>query len=193
MKNEIWKDIKNYPYYQVSNLGRVKSLQRERVIGNNKYIQEERILKNEIIQGYVYVYLCKNNKNKGTRVHKIVMETFVPDRSNFKSMPDEDRNKINLDNLVINHIDENKLNNRVDNLEWCTSKYNANYGERKNNIAKSRHKPIIQYDLQGNYIKTWDSIIEASNELNIIDTSICKCLKGKRNKAGGYIWRYADE
>lgn len=203
MKNEIWKDIyfieKGIVYdyrglYQVSNLGRVKSLQRQRVIGNNKYIQEEKILKQEKNKnGYIYVHLCKNNVCKGFRLHKIAIEVFIPDKSNFKSMPDEDRNKVNLDDLEINHIDENKQNNNISNLEWCTHKYNIYHGEHNNKIARSKYKRIKQYDLKGNYIKTWNSLIEASNKLNIIDTSICKCLKGKRNKAGGYIWRYADE
>ena len=178
MKNEIWVNVKNYPNYQVSNFGEVKSLQRQRILGKNKFIQNERILKQHIINGYAYVYLTKNSKTKGFRVHRLVAENFIDNPNNYP---------------CINHKDENKLNNRVDNLEWCTNKYNNNYGSFKKKIANSRYKKINQYDLDNNYIKTWDSLKQASEKLNIIETSISKCLNGVRKKAGNYIWRFVDE
>jgi hypothetical protein len=123
MNNEIWKPIKGYEgKYQVSNLGRVKSL-------NYNRSGKEKILKPILSHnGYLLVKLSKNGKTKNFRINRLVVETFIPDKNNFKSMPDEDRNKINLNNLKVNHIDENIKNNNIENLEWCTHKYNMNYG-----------------------------------------------------------------
>lgn len=178
MKNEIWKTIDGFDNYQISNLGRVKSLRRNRVIGLNKFVQEEKILKQHIINGYSYVYLSKESKIKGFRVHRLVAKAFIDNPNNYP---------------CINHKNEIKTDNNVENLEYCTNKYNNNYGNFKNKIAKTRYKIINQYDLQGNFIKKWNSIKQASEELNIIESSISKCLKGIRNKAGNYIWRYENE
>ena len=147
MENEIWKTVKNYPNYLISNLGNVKSVQRTRIIGRNKFVQKEKILKQHILNGYAYVYLTKNSEIKGFRVHRLVAEAFIP---NINEYP------------CVNHKDEDKTNNCVDNLEWCTHKYNNNYGDFKNKIAKSRYKKVNQHDLEGNYIKTWNSLKQAS-------------------------------
>lgn len=179
--NEVWKDVEGYEgLYQVSNLGRVKSLQRITKIRHAIRIEKEKILKQHknIKSGYMYVYLSNNGKNKGFRIHRLVAETFIP---NPNDLPQ------------INHKDENKENNNVDNLEWCTAKYNCNYGSFIEKNKKAKYKKIIQYDLKCNYINTWNSVKEASIKLNILNTSISKCLKEKRNKAGGYIWKYFEE
>ncbi len=105
---EIWKDIKNYEgIYQVSNYGNVKRLY-------GKGARYERIIKpNTTNKNYYFVVLCKNGIRNYCRVHRLVAETFIP----------------NPDNLpCVNHKDENKQNNNVENLEWCTIKYNTNYG-----------------------------------------------------------------
>lgn len=107
--NEIWKDIKGYEgKYQVSNLGRVKSLQRW---SGTKYYNREYVLNNYLNKnnGYVYVYLTKNNKSKNIRLHKLVAEHFIDNPNNYSQ---------------INHIDGNKENNQANNLEWCDSSYN---------------------------------------------------------------------
>lgn len=174
---EIWKDIKGYEgLYQVSNLGRVKSLKRITKIPNAKRIEKEKILKSHVNKesGYIYVILCSKGKTKGFRVHRLVAQTFIPNPNNLPQ---------------VNHKDEYKSNNCVDNLEWCSSKYNNNYGNKRIKSQKARYKKIIQCDLEGNYIKTWNSIKQASEVLNISNTSISKCLNNKRNKAGNYIWK----
>lgn len=182
--NEIWKDIKDYEgLYQVSNLGRVKSLEKEHKINNNKtYLLKEKILKNMIDKnGYNYVHLSKNNIQKRKAIHRLVMEAFIP---NINNLP------------CINHKDENKTNNCIDNLEWCSYSYNNNYGTKKekqslkikNNIKRS--KKVIQYSLQKSIINEYPSLREAERQTNIKYTDILRCYKGKRKTAGGYIWKY---
>lgn len=111
---EIWKDIKNYEnFYQVSNLGRIKRL--ERITCDGRKIKE--LIKKPTLSNnhYLMVWLQLNNNTKAYLVHRLVAETFIP---NPNSLPQ------------VNHKDENKLNNCVDNLEWCTNKYNNNYGSK---------------------------------------------------------------
>ena len=134
MNDEEWKDIPGYEgLYQASNLGRIKSIDRY-VKGHNW--NKEKILqlkKGKILSpaidtyGYYIVGLSKNNKLKSIRVHRLIAETFIPNKLDFKSMNDEIRENINIKKLHVNHIDENKLNNKVNNLEWCTHKYNQNW------------------------------------------------------------------
>ena len=133
MSKEIWKDIDGYEgLYQVSNLGRIKALARER---NNQYSNKEIILKQSNDGcGYFQVVLNKDGKRKGFKIHKLVAQIFL-DKRNFKCMPYEDRETIDLDNLEVNHINEfEKYNNSVDNLEWCTRLYNCNYGTRNQRV-----------------------------------------------------------
>lgn len=146
MNNEIWKNIKGYEeLYQVSNLGNVRSLDRF-VYDFNSKSKSKRFKKGKILKVkqtgklYLSAFLSKNNILKKFFVHRLVAEHFI-DKTDFKCMPNEDKNKINLDNLFINHIDENPLNNQADNLEWCTIAYNNNYGNRIkkfNNTIKKR-------------------------------------------------------
>ena len=166
---EIWKDKKDYEgHYQVSNFGRVKSIK----------FGKEIILKQHINKGgYYYVCLLKNGKHKNYYVHRLVAEAFID----------------NPDNLPqVNHKDENKTNNSVDNLERCTNEYNHNYGTINERISQSQSKPVLQYDLNGNLIKEWKSINECGrNGFNQGD--ICKCCNGKRKTAKGFIWVYKNE
>lgn len=184
---EIWKDIPDYEgFYQVSNLGNILSL-------NYKRTKRPRLKKpTKHNTGYMVVVLYANKKHKQYLVHDLVMETFSPDKSNFKSMPCEDRCKIDLNKLEINHKDENKLNNNLDNLEWCTRKYNSNYGTRISRVIASQCKQVLQYDLRGNFIKSWESVHAIDRELNIPEGNISACCLYKRKTAGGYIWRYTD-
>lgn len=182
--NEIWRDIPNFEgLYQVSNLGRVKALEKyvNAGIKNNSEVKRKgRILKQYNKGGYLEVSLMKNNKRHYFKVHRLVATAFIP---NFCNLPQ------------VNHIDENKLNNNVDNLEWCTSKYNCNYGKRNNLIAQnSSFKPIKinQYDLDNNLLNTFDSISSASRYYG------CKPITIRRycsniTKCKDYIWRYADK
>ena len=182
---EIWKDIKGYEgLYQVSNLGRVKSL---KFLSNvhKKYYDREKILKTgKDIRGYDVVILCRNGVQKGFKVHRLVAEAFIP---NPNDLPQ------------VNHIDENKENNCVSNLEFCTNKYNSGYGTRNERISKTMtnnskiSKKVNQYDKQGNFIKEWVSLQEAGRQTKINVRNICSCCKGKYKTAGGYIWKYKEQ
>jgi hypothetical protein len=167
---ETWKDVKDYEYlYQISNLGNVKSLHYS---GGKK----EKILKfSKDKDGYLQVNLTKNKKHKNYKVHRLVALNFIP----------------NPDNLPqVNHKDENKQNNKVDNLEWCTNKYNNNYGT-KNDWNK---KSIIKFDLEDNIIEIYDSIQEAIKDLQIKNHAhISECCHHKRKKAYGYKWGFYNE
>ena len=135
MNNEIWKDIKGYEgLYQVSNLGNVRSLDRF-VYDFNSSSKNKRFKKGKLLKVrqtgklYLSAFLSKNNILKKYFVHRLVAEHFV-DKNNFKCMASENKNNVDLNYLFINHIDENPLNNKADNLEWCTIAYNNNYGNR---------------------------------------------------------------
>lgn len=176
---EKWKDIKDYEgLYQVSNCGRIKSL-----INNNfKYKhKKEIILKQYLRTGYMNVILYDfNGKPKTKRVNRLVAQTFIPNTENKPT---------------VNHKDENKLNNCVDNLEWATMQEQNIYGTRIERIKNKLYKKVIQFDEQGNQIKIWNSILEAENTLKIAKGKITCCCQKQygRKTAGGYRWEYANE
>lgn len=167
--NEIWKDITGYKgLYQVSNFGRVRSLPKK-----NRYYTK--IIRQEIDwKGYVRVQLIKDNKEKWFKVHRLVAEAFIPNPNNYPQ---------------VNHKDENKLNNCVDNLEWCDCTYNNNYGTRNKQVSYKLSKPVIQYDIEGNFIREFNSISEVQNN-GFNPTAISQCCKGKIKTSGGYKWDY---
>lgn len=180
---EIWKDIEGYEgLYQVSNLGRVKSLPKQH---GRRYWNNEFILKqNKSNNGYVCVILQKNKIKYRKSIHRLVASAFIP---NFENKPQ------------INHKDGNKLNNCIDNLEWVTASENQIHS-RKNGLqvsvsGENHHssKIINQYDLDGNFIKQWKCIRKVCELFNISPNCMYRCLINKRKEAGGYIWRYADE
>ena len=176
---EIWKDIKGYEgIYQVSNLGKVKSL-------NYKRGKHEKEIKQALnSRGYLEVGLF-NGKVKTHRVHRLVAQTFIPNPEN----KDE-----------VNHIDGNKKNNAVSNLEWNTSKENVHHAwenklicfskESRRKAGISRQKPCLQYDKNNHLIKRWDSLKQASKELGICKSTISMCLNGRYETAGGYVWKF---
>ena len=97
----------------------------------------------------------------------------------------------NTENLpCINHKDENPFNNCLDNLEWCTHSYNTNYGSCIKRRSSKLYKHIYQYSLDNNFIREYESIVDAKNSNNIDASSITKCAMGKRKSAGGFIWKY---
>lgn len=163
---EIWKPIKDFEgHYQVSNFGRVKSIK----------FGKEIILKQNIRRGYYYVGLSKNGKVKYFQVHRLVAEAFLP----------------NTDNLPqVNHKDENKLNNNVDNLEFCDNKYNSNFGTRNERISKRHSKPVLQYTLDSQFVREWESATQAEREGGFVSGSIAACCRGKLKKHHNFIFKY---
>lgn len=166
---EIWKTIEDYPNYEVSNLGNIKSL-------NYRMGKRSKILKPKAEKsGHQRVQLVNENGKKPYLVHRLVAQAFIA----------------NPDNLpFINHKDENPSNNCVDNLEWCTPKYNCNYGTRNRKIVEKNKIKITQLNKDGEFIKEWDSLTDASKILNISLSDICSCCGGKLKTAGGYKWKY---
>lgn len=173
INKEVWKDIKGYEgLYQISNLGRVKSLKKK---GNYK----ERILKYHIInKGYCRLHLFKQNKSKGFLVHSLVLNTFKPNL---------DKNKTQID-----HINGIKTDNRVENLEWVTPKENVKRAYEK--LLRKDCKKTVQIDkINNNIINVFNSSREASRKTGICQSGISKSCKNKNVTAGGYLWRYLDE
>lgn len=170
---EIWKDIEGYEgLYQVSNLGRVKSLRRNIILK----IKIER-------NGYEKVVLTVNSIHKDYYIHRLVATAFI---SNPDNLPQ------------VNHKDENKTNNCVDNLEWCTPKYNTNYGTciRKRQLSNTNgklSKPVCQYSKDGCFIKEWKSIRDVQRNLGFANTHISECCRNIIKSAYGYIWKYKKE
>lgn len=188
MENEVWKDIPSYEgLYQISNLGRVKSLKRKVYAGRGKMRwQYERILSDKKTNGngYKVVNLRKNGKGTNKYIHRLVAETFIENTNNYK---------------CINHKDENKNNNRAENLEWCTYKYNNRYNDKHIKTGKklinnkSISKRILQLDENDNIIKEYPSIAEASRTFGVSNQVINDCLKGKQKHSAGYKWKYAED
>ena len=163
--DEVFVPIKNYETrYLISNKGRVYS------------IIKSIILKPKIERNYYRVQLFNGKMYKHFFIHRLVATNFIPNRNNF---------------LEVNHKDENKLHNCVDNLEWCTKKYNINYGTAIYRSANNRGKKIIQLDKNNNFINSYNSLMDAERITGISNGNINACCKGKRKTAGGYIWKYS--
>ena len=164
MENEIWKDVKGYEgLYQVSNLGRVKS--------------RRKILK-PINGEYLKVGLSKKGTQKTIAIHRLVALTFLEKNKKFN---------------FVNHKDENKHNNNVTNLEWCSNVYNINYGSRNEKVSKNQSKyKILQKDNNDNIIKIWENIWDLKHNTKFETTNIRKCCKGQYKNAYGYKWEYVD-
>lgn len=169
---EEWRDVVGYEgRYQVSNLGRVGSLP-------NRWHRKFVMLKTEIdYDGYERVNLVIDKHRKRCSVHRLVAEAFI---SNPQNLP------------IINHKDENPMNNCVDNLEWCTQKYNLNYGNCRRKQSDSRSVPVSQFSIDGHFVRRWKSAKEASKALGVDASAVTGCAKGKRRTHGGYVWRYAE-
>lgn len=178
---EIWKPAKDFEgLYEVSSKGRVRSLERPTIWRCGAYYKEILlpgiVLKPSVThKGYLSVRLY-NNKQKKCRdvtVHRLVMETFVPNPKNFPQ---------------INHIDEDKTNNCVDNLEWCTNTYNRNYGSSAIRFCK----PVKQIDKNSKeVIAVYESAQHAEKTTGVVASSIRSVCNNKRKTAGGFIWLYS--
>ena len=160
---EIWKPIKNYEnLYEISNFGVIRKVKTKRPL---KVFYRT--------NGYYTTSLCKDYKVTMVYLHRLIAETFIP----------------NPDNLpCVNHIDGNKTNNDLNNLEWCSLLDNIRHAY-KNSLMENNRK-VAQYDINGNYIKTYNSTNEASKETNISQSSISMCALGKYKQTKGYIFKY---
>lgn len=177
---EIWKDIEGYEErYQVSNFGRVKNIRSDKILKNQKSGA-----------GYAVVCLYKeidgDLKSKTFVVHRLVGEYFL---SNPNKYP------------IINHIDENKMNPHINNLEWCSAKMNSNHGNRNRHISKSSGVPVCQYKLTGELVAIWKNSMRPSEiihrklggDVGNISRGITSVTNGRSHMAYGHIWRKYDK
>jgi len=160
---ETFVKVEGFDNYEVSNLGKIRNIKSRRIL--KPFLQNN---------GYLMHALYGHDKKKFLLLHRILATAFV---DNPEGKP------------CVNHIDENKLNNDLSNLEWCTAKENARHGTRIKRIAEKRSIEVVQLDLNDNVLNTFESMVQAERETGIDASSITKCCKGKRKSAGGYKWR----
>lgn len=189
---EIWKDIPEYEgLYQVSNLGRVKALPKYCFNGSVDWLMGERILKPLEIHIYVYVCLYKDKKYRRRSIHQLVAEAFIP---NPENKPD------------IDHINTIRADNRAKNLRWVTKSENMNNPLTRIRLSESkkgnpqpkgknnnRSRLILQYTLDGKFLKEWHGSREIVRALGGDNSYIIKCCKGLYPHAYGFIWKYKEE
>ena len=170
--NEIWKDVAGYDgLYQVSSFGNVKNIKTGRILRPCVHRT-----------GYISAMLYKNGKPKRHNIHRLVAIAFIENEHNYP---------------CVNHIDENKANNCIENLEWCTADYNMKHGTMSDRLSKNRGhdsrragRKVVQMDTRGRVIKVWASISQASKETGTAKTSIQECCNGIHKTANQYIWTY---
>lgn len=168
MEKEIWKPVVGYENYEVSNTGKVRSLN----YMNTGKVKELCVKDNG--HGYLLVQLGRKNF---FYVHRLVAQAFIP----------------NPDNLPqVNHKNYVKSDNRVENLEFCSAKYNMEYSNVVEKAAESHRKPVLQFTKDGEFVKEYESVREAESQTGI--KTICKCCKGHKDypHAGGFIWKYKN-
>ena len=176
-EQEEWRNIKGFEgLYQVSNLGRVRSISRIVRAGKNK----QRRVNGRVItpwkskQGYLRINLGGRDKKS---IHRLVAEAFIPNPENYPE---------------VNHKDEDKANNVASNLEWCNHSYNALYGTCQDRLRKHKNTPVEMID-KGTHevLAVFESMKIAMQETGVNKVTISQVCRGKRRIGGGYIWRYA--
>lgn len=178
--NEFWKDVSGYEgLYQVSNKGQIKSIcSHVRLQNGELMLKKPHILKPQSRNGYKCVNLFKDGKSRTLNIHRLVAEAFVPNPQNYP---------------VVNHKDEDKANNIVGNLEWCSHAYNLNYKSAQRRRAISQGKAVCQFDKNGVLIARYPTLSDACRSTGINFRNISLCCKNKRKTAGGYYWVYAQQ
>ena len=171
-ETEIWRDVVGYEnLYKISNLGNVKNCLSGRILksSNDK-------------DGYKLIGLYKNGVHKTHKIHRIVAQAFLPNQNNLP---------------CVNHKDENKANNRVSNLEFCTQQYNLNYGSHYERVSKAlinrKDCSKLQFDKNGNFINEYHSVSDATRKTGVHQGNICMVCRGKLKSTGGYVWKYKDD
>lgn len=186
---EVWRDIPGYEgRYQASNLGNIRSMN----YGNRKGVVRK-LKKRSNGKGYDVVYISDGErKAKNRKVHQLVALAFVPNPHGYP---------------CINHKDENKRNCAAKNLEWCTIKYNNNYGTVKERISATKKlipdvtkkaieackKKVVKFTVDGEKIAEYDSVADAARIEHIDKSCISKCCRGVRKTAYGHIWEYKED
>ena len=180
MKEE-WKSIiETNGKYEISNFGNLRSADRyARVCGNGKrFVKGKPIRPIKCSNGYLELQASMGKRRKCLLVHRLVALYFIPNPNGYTE---------------VNHKDENPLNNHVDNLEWCTPKYNCNYGTRnKRCMEKVIKRAINQLTLDGELIQTFSMIKDAERKTGINSSQIIRVCKNRNLTAGGYKWEYAE-
>ena len=188
LPGEEWRDVVGWERYAVSSFGRMAAYSSPYYCGGRICRRKPQLL-HPTARGnnppYCVVRLSDGNGVKRTfSVHRLVAEAFI---QNLKGLP------------FVNHKDENSLNNRADNLEWCTQKYNCNYGTHNARMAKTisetayQKTKVVQLSLSGDYIATFDSIKDAAETLGIQRASISICCRKPNRTGRGYKWMYLSD
>lgn len=173
---ETWKPIKGFPNYEVSDLGSVRSLN-WRGKGNS-----QRLFLKPHNKGYLQVELANERGRKTFLVHRLVADAFIPNPDHYP---------------LVNHLDADRTNNRVENLEWCTQSQNMRYAyslpsnKRLVRRGRRRAEQVLQIDMDGNVVRTWEDVRTIKVETGMSDWSIAECCRGNRKTAYGYKWRFA--
>lgn len=179
--DEIWKTIEDYPDYEISTNGNIRSIDRDYVDARGRLYrkkgqpikQQIQITKGNYTQ--VMVTLLKNHEYHRLIVARLVAKTFIPNPNNYPQ---------------VNHIDENSTNNCINNLEWCTCQYNITYGTYLERRSKNKSRSIDVYDIDNNFIETLPSGIEVSKKYNVSRGSISSVCNGNRKSAKGFIFKF---
>lgn len=181
---EIWKDINGYEgLYQVSNMGRVKSIGRYITFDNGWSNEAKMYIHGGILeiskqsQGYSQVSLCKKGRRITKRLNRLVAIAFLPNPYNKPQ---------------VNHIDGNKSNNCANNLEWVTDIENKKHA-KEHGLLRPYKRSVIKMDLAGNILEVYESGNDAAIKNNLSRAAICHACKGKAKTSGGFRWRYKDE
>lgn len=163
----MWKAIEQYPHYLINEAGEIFSL------------YYKKILRSCVSStGYARVTLVENGKNHFVAVHRLVANAFVDNPNNLP---------------CVNHKDENKLNNKASNLEWCTYQYNNTYHQRHMKAGAQLRKAVLQFDSDGKLKAIYDSAKAAGDATGIRKEWIARAARGERKTCKGFVWKWAEQ
>ena len=188
---EIWKQIEDFDY-QISNKGTVKSVSRIAKNRFSSFYTKEKILKPlKLNKGYLGVRLYKNSKGVTKKIHRLVAEAFIPNPNNLPQVNHKDENPSN--NFVYVNTD-GTVDIEKSNLEWCTAKYNNNYGTRNEKVSKNHaklnKKITLQYTLDKQLVAEYESAAEASRQTGFDVVNIRLVCEEKKKSYKNFIWKY---